>query len=225
MDTLYVSVEDSRGNLRADPSRYVSEIAFSAGGQVWAEPVGSQNPVPVVVDAFELLSGESDTARVSIDVAEGAPEGELRIELAQSSDVVFTTEGGNPIGVERAENGEDIAGFFYNTPLSVMSDNFEEYVHNYPNPFRAGAEVTKIAYFLTEDASVSIQIYDYLGALVWTKDIPAGAPGGTGEPEKTEWTVDWDGRNGRGDVVRNGVYICKITAGGRSQIFKIAVAK
>jgi hypothetical protein len=127
--------------------------------------------------------------------------------------------------IVRDENGEDIAGFFRSFPLSVMSANFEEYVHNYPNPFRAGSEVTKIAYFLTKDTNVSITIYDYTGILVWEKQIPAGGPGGSGEPGGTWWEVDWDGRNGKGDVVRNGVYICKVTAGGKSAMFKIAVAK
>ncbi len=227
LDTLFVSVEDGNGNLRSDPSRYVSAISLSAGLDNWSEPVGSVNPVPVIVDHnFTLLAGASDTALVSIDVSTAAPDGELRINLAESRDVVFSIgDGGSPIGVVRDANGEDIAGFFYNTSLSVMSANFEEYVHNYPNPFMAGSEVTKIAYFLTEDTAVSIKIYDYTGVLVWTKDIPAGGPGGSGEPGGTWWEADWDGRNGRGEVVRNGVYICKVMAGGDSAMFKIAVAK
>ncbi|MCK4548872.1 MAG: T9SS type A sorting domain-containing protein, partial [Candidatus Krumholzibacteria bacterium] len=227
LDTLYVSVEDANGNLRSDPSRYVSAISLSSGAEPWSVPVGAVNPVPLVVDhAFELLAGASDTALVSIDVSSAAPDGELRINLAESRDVVFSIGGsGSRISVGRDANGEDIAGFFFNSPLSVMSANFEEYVHNYPNPFRAGSEVTKIAYLLTQDSSVSIKIYDYTGVLVWTKDIPAGGPGGSGEPGGTWWEADWDGRNGNGEVVRNGVYICKVTAGGKSAMFKIAVAK
>jgi hypothetical protein len=183
--------------------------------------------VPLIINhEFTLPSNASDTVLVAIDIASSAPEGGLRINLAESRDVVFSigTEG-SPIGVVRDANGEDIAGFFYNSPLSIMSASFEEYVHNYPNPFMAGSEVTKIAYFLTEDSSVSIKIYDYTGILVWTKDIPAGGPGGSGEPGGTWWEADWDGRNGNGEIVRNGVYICKVTAGGRSAMFKIAVAK
>jgi len=227
MDTLYVSIEDGNGNLRSDPSRYVSEVTMGAGGQSWSGQVVSANPVPILVDQqFTLQKGASDTALVSIDVAAAAPDGELRINLARSDDVVFSNaSGGSKIKVVRDANGEDIAGFFYNTPLSVMSASFEEYVHNYPNPFRAGDEVTKIAYFLTQDSSVNIMIYDYTGVLVWTKDIPAGGPGGSGVPGGTWWEADWDGRNGRGEVVRNGVYVCKVTAGGKSAMFKIAVAK
>jgi hypothetical protein len=227
LDTLYVSVEDGDGNLRSDPSRYVSMITLSSAGGSWPGPVGSENPVPVIVaHGFNLLAGASDTALVSIDVSTSAPAGELRIDLARSEDVVFSIgDDGSPINVVRDANGEDIAGYFYNTTLSVMSANFGEYVHNYPNPFMAGSEVTKIAYFLTEDTSVSIKIYDYTGVLVWTKDIPAGGPGGSGEPGGTWWEADWDGRNGQGEIVRNGVYICKVTAGGNSAMFKIAVAK
>jgi hypothetical protein len=184
--------------------------------------------VAVVEDhgRFIVEAGGSDTAMVSIDIAERAPSGSLRINLARSDDVIFSIgEDNSPIRVVWDANGEDIAGHFYNTPLSVMSSDFEEYVHNYPNPFRAGSESTRIAYFLTKDSSVSIKIYDFTGILVWTKEIGAGETGGTGIPEGTWWEVEWDGRNDRGETVRNGVYLCKLEAGGRTALFKIAVAK
>ncbi|MBN1163873.1 MAG: T9SS type A sorting domain-containing protein, partial [Candidatus Krumholzibacteriota bacterium] len=100
-----------------------------------------------------------------------------------------------------------------------------DYVHNFPNPFRAGRESTRITYFLTQDSDVSVKIYDLAGNLVWTRDIKAGDEGGRGDPGKTEWKIKWNGRNARGEIVRNGVYICKLQAGSRSAIFKIAVAK
>jgi hypothetical protein len=121
--------------------------------------------------------------------------------------------------------GEDIAGYFLSGPLSVMSKRFDEYVHNYPNPFRAGVEQTKICYFLKQDASVVIRIFDLGGRLVRGMSIAAGQAGGTGSPEGTWHEIPWDGRNDRGDLVRNGVYLCKIEAGSQSALFKIAVAK
>ena len=106
-----------------------------------------------------------------------------------------------------------------------MSGDFEEYVHNYPNPFKAGSEETRIAYFMTVDAPVNIRIFDLMGNLVWSKDISAGDPGATGSEPRTWCEVFWDGRNDKGQLVRNGVYLCRIQAGSRSATFKIAVAK
>ncbi|MDD3642229.1 MAG: hypothetical protein PHQ19_02035, partial [Candidatus Krumholzibacteria bacterium] len=225
LDTVLVSVEDARGRLLPNPSRSVSAVALTAGGEEYRAAVGAVNPVPVAVDgAFAISPGANDTALVSLDIAEGAPAGELRIDLASSGDVRFSTDG-QTVRVVWDESGGDIAGHFISSPMSVMSADFEEYVHNYPNPFRAGSETTRIAYFLTEDSSVRIRIFDFTGRLVWTKEIPAGGTGGTGVPEGTWWEIEWDGRNGVGEVVRNGVYVCIVEAGGRSAQFKMAVAK
>jgi len=37
--------------------------------------------------------------------------------------------------------------------------------------------------------------------------------------------VEWDGKNGRGQVVRNGVYVAVIQTGGSKMMVKIAVVK
>ncbi|HEX5132815.1 MAG TPA: FlgD immunoglobulin-like domain containing protein, partial [Candidatus Krumholzibacteria bacterium] len=99
--------------------------------------------------------------------------------------------------------------------------NFEEYVHNYPNPFRAGSQATKIAYFLERAAPVSLKIYALTGELVWEEAIAGGDARAQAGPQETQW----DGRNSNGDVVRNGVYVCVISAGSKSTRFRIAVAK
>jgi flagellar hook assembly protein FlgD len=106
-----------------------------------------------------------------------------------------------------------------------MSSQFDEYVHNYPNPFRAGSESTKICYFLKRDSAVTIKIYDLAGHLVWTRNIGAGDAAGAGSAEGVYHEIPWNGRNDRGELVRNGVYMCKVEAGSQSALFKIAVAK
>ncbi len=72
---------------------------------------------------------------------------------------------------------------------------------------------------------MEIRIYDLAGNLVWSKSIRAGEYGGRGDSGGTWWEIEWDGRNSRGEVVRNGVYLCRIKAGSKSAVFKIAVAK
>ena len=37
--------------------------------------------------------------------------------------------------------------------------------------------------------------------------------------------VEWDGRNGAGHAVRNGVYVCEVRVGSQSTRFKIAVVR
>jgi hypothetical protein len=102
-----------------------------------------------------------------------------------------------------------------------LSSSFDEYVHNYPNPFRAGSQNTRIAYFLDNPGGVNVRIFALDGSLVYEESIPAGDSRAQRGPQETTW----DGRNGNGDVVRNGVYVCVVDAGGRSAKFRIAVAK
>jgi len=78
---------------------------------------------------------------------------------------------------------------------------------NYPNPFPAfGKDYTTIRYNLKDDADVAIAIYDLMGNLVRTFEIRKGGEGGTAGLND----VEWDGRNGRGDMVANGGYICRV---------------
>jgi len=68
---------------------------------------------------------------------------------------------------------------------------------------------------------VTIRVYAMTGELVWEQNISSSDPGGqTGAREAL-----WDGRNGKGNVVRNGVYVCVLNAGSKSARFNIAVAK
>ncbi len=216
LDTLYLSIEPGRESA-------VSEVELEAGGRSYRVSVNSRSTVPIPVDqGLTIDPGVIDTVLIKLDIAGGASQGGLRVEIARSDDVVFSIGGTrSPVS---AEDGGDIAGKFVSGPLQIMSSNFEEFAHNYPNPFRAGEESTRISYFLTEDADVSIRIYDLAGSLVWTKDIRAGEPGGTYSEGGEVW-VEWNGRNDQGNLVRNGVYLCLIRAGSKSATFKIAVAK
>jgi hypothetical protein len=169
--------------------------------------------------AYTLAPNQTDTVLIRVDIAPRAPAEKLGISLGSDS-VLFS------IGEEEGGARVPVCGEYFCSMFSIMSERFEEYVHNYPNPFGdAGHRTTKIAYFLTEDADVKIRIYDLAGTLVWSKDIAAGEDGGRGTPDKTEWKVEWDGYNSKGRLVRNGVYLCRIQAGSRSATFKIAVAK
>jgi flagellar hook assembly protein FlgD len=115
----------------------------------------------------------------------------------------------------------NLAGKLVSRGLVIGSRDFQEYVRNYPNPFGAGREVTRITYFMDSPGEVSIKIYALTGELVYEKTYSSGEPQTMPGPHEEKW----DGRNMRGVVVRNGIYICRITAGGKTATIKIAVAK
>lgn len=102
-------------------------------------------------------------------------------------------------------------------------------VTNYPNPFDPRRNTTKIRYRLGTDVdSVVVRIYDIAGALVVELDnCPTEGEGSSVWQKYSD--VEWDGRNGRGDLVVNGIYPFEVIArlGDRSMSArgKIAVLK
>jgi len=91
--------------------------------------------------------------------------------------------------------------------------------HNAPNPFRVGIETTAIHYQIDAATEVALRIFTLQGELVWELRRFDDATG------PALRSVTWDGRNGAGHPVRNGVYVCQVDAGRRSTRFKIAVVR
>jgi hypothetical protein len=84
------------------------------------------------------------------------------------------------------------------------------YVTSYPNPFHPREAPTTIAYKLADNANVKLEVYTLAGGLVFRKEYPMGTPGGQAGLN----TVEWDGRNGKGDFVSSGGYLLVIDAEG-----------
>ncbi len=81
---------------------------------------------------------------------------------------------------------------------------------SYPNPFSSS---TAIPYGLKEESKVQITIYDILGRVV-RKFNSGYQPTGS-------YNILWDGRNGLGQLVANGVYFYRLEVNGLSQVKKM----
>ena len=99
---------------------------------------------------------------------------------------------------------------------SLSSDN----VYCYPNPVNPDLEQTTLRYSLERTAEVTIKIYDAGGNLVLT--LMDGVQQLAGQ----QLSAAWDGRNGEGDMVSNGVYFFIIeTSEDERAVGKIAVLR
>jgi subtilisin family serine protease len=94
-------------------------------------------------------------------------------------------------------------------------------LYNYPNPFNPERETTQIVFILDAPRGVELSVYDTARALVWKKHYAASAVV-AGKNIKT-----WDGRNGLGEMVANGVYLMRLTTedGTKSALKGIAVIR
>lgn len=90
----------------------------------------------------------------------------------------------------------------------------------FPSPFNPDAEAAQIRFALKNPAEVSIKIFDGSGELVREFSSAAAA-----RPNLAQ-TIRWDGRNGRGEIVANGIYFYIIAASGNTRMSgKIGVVR
>jgi hypothetical protein len=95
---------------------------------------------------------------------------------------------------------------------------------NFPNPFAAGRQRTSFAYFLPQSGRVSLRIWTPRGERV--ASLLESTPRARGLYQNDTW----DGRNGRGAVVANGVYVAELVVqldGGPTErlLRKVAVVR
>ena len=106
-------------------------------------------------------------------------------------------------------------------PTSVSGDSPQplefKLLPNYPNPFGRGliGAETEINFQLPEKVEVEVRIYNLFGEEIRTLVQTSYAAG--------HHRVRWDGKDRRGNTAVNGVYFCRLRAGGVSRVMKMTV--
>jgi len=213
--TLSVRAEDWRGdalapNALAAAARLMAADTLLATGVVGAQDIRFDvSPGALVVDASTAAS-----LRVVVDLATTVPNATFRFVLADTSATTIVDAGtGGGIGAGTTGGGYPLATGYAPVLGADMTTGFT----NYPNPFAAGREQTRITYYLEETSRVRLKLYT-----LWGKDVATLLDGET-RPAGLHEDVLWDGRNGDGDVVNNGVYYLVLEidpAGGGTHTFK-----
>ena len=95
---------------------------------------------------------------------------------------------------------------------------------NFPNPFAAGRKSTTFAYYMERSGRVTLRILTPHSEPVAT--LVSNQPRSAGMNQSDAW----DGRNGSGEVVRNGVYVAELSVayddGKRERLLrKVAVVR
>jgi hypothetical protein len=151
-----------------------------------------------------------------------ASESNIRIRIG---DVVGTADLPLPLGAvdiaEVDDLGQDILtdpAAYIRSDLTNIRSASEDTAFNYPNPFNPTRQTTNIVFYTPSTGSYTIKIFTITGKIVRTIKGNVTAAGSV--------EVTWDGKNGRGQIVRNGVYVAIILPpGGGKQTVKIAVVK
>jgi hypothetical protein len=105
------------------------------------------------------------------------------------------------------------SGIYEVGPDGVMPAKFE-LLGNYPNPFNPS---TDIQLYAPSAGNAQVDVYNIAGQLVKTVY--------NGYVEAGVKTINWDGRDARGNQVGSGVYFYKLTADGQSDVGRMVMLK
>jgi hypothetical protein len=239
--TLENTASDGAGPITLDHFVFRAADRDLAGIAVGA----STMRVKLLQDA--ILAGQSETLTVDSTTAYVAlsspivlqPQERTEIELQVDCHTNITA-GSLRFGIDRSDVGvvqpvsallqiqvEPVDGQTF--PMwteagGVNALSLKESFSNFPNPFAAGGESTTFVYYLPNSARVSLKIFTGRGKGVTTLLTDDWHPAGVHQ------STLWDGRNGVGRTVVNGVYIAELVVkydDGNSErlIRKVAVVR
>ncbi|HPF35418.1 MAG TPA: hypothetical protein P5571_08965 [Candidatus Krumholzibacteria bacterium] len=194
------------GKAAAAAGTMVAEVVVVHGGDVWASS-GALTPgdsLVAVSGATPLLlaPGRTEPLEIRLVLADGVADGGLVAALDLDGLSVRQPEGALvPVDV-RAASGQAFP--LVTQAGTVSAASLESSYSNFPNPFAAGRAATTFVFALPAPGRVSLRVFTPRGEPVRT--LLDGEERAAGLHQD----VVWDGRNGQGDVVRNGVYVAEI---------------
>ena len=220
--TIRLKVSDDLGNdpIFSEPiqvkAAQVSSIVASSSEQELA----AGKSTTISVNIHDRFSNPVASKEIRFNVVSGSGQvSELSVTSDDSGKAFTTFTAGNVTENNRIQVSADSMSTEIEIIVNLTtSDQQDGVVVNYPNPFGRLEEATTIDYYLSENADVSLKIFDYFGNLVWSAEFPAGTPGGRGRALSVHPnSVTWSGVNDRGQKVGNGGYIlvAKAVANGK----------
>lgn len=224
LTSLTLRAADADG-ARLAAGSVIATAAAWLDGQPWAVAVSvvEADSVIVLTGATPLLLAPTTTRTLELRIAGRllAPGTSVRLGLREG-DVVCRQPGGGAAVPVRAVAGQTWP--FWTAPAGLVGADLAASYINFPNPFAAGREATSFAFNLARPATVSLALWTPRGervvVLLDERALVAGL----------HQDVSWDGRNGRGQAVVNGVYLAELTVryddGDRERLLrKVAVVR
>jgi hypothetical protein len=151
--------------------------------------IGPNSSVEVEVRLTTVASGASGTFRMGLEQA--------GIGVVQPSSALLAIQ-------VRAQTGQSFP--LWTETGTFTRPSLKDSYSNFPNPFAAGRQETSFAFYLPQDAHITLRIWTPAGERVATIAERAARAAGIVQLDR------WTGRNGAGDVVRNGVYVAELIA-------------
>jgi len=101
----------------------------------------------------------------------------------------------------------------------IQTPNLQEGIMGvYPNPFKAkGNDAIRLKYFSPQNIPFTFKVYNLKGQLIYTQTFfPEG---------KVIQEIKWNGRDNKGNLSPNGMYLIEILQGSKSHKSKLIIVK
>jgi len=196
--------------------------------------ITSTNPLIVSFTRQDTLhSGAPDLIDVLVDIADNVSVKNFKLAFINSENVEAIDEV-EPQPRVQVVTSDGLSGSDFvlaSAMLVPFDDKFETSFYNYPNPFAPredGSVITRFNYFLPQDSEVEFRIFTLIGELVYAKSYKATDPQGRAGSRGGSFAsshLEWNGLNGKGNLVLNGVYVAILKTKFGVATTKVAVVK
>jgi hypothetical protein len=195
---VYLSTESPGINQPVELKAYIQNIgdadANDVNVQVWIEEPLDRIPYLINEQKISVMAQKQVKIIVNFKLNEW---GESKVIIKVNPDYrVFETDGRNNLATRTIKVGSN---------LLAMGKLFV-----YPNPAKLDNDKqVNIEYTLSKDSSVTLEIYNILGELVYHKEFNKSVNGGKFGINNG---IKWDGKTISGEKVAPGLYICNLIA-------------
>ncbi len=224
---LYVSMPDGAPLAPGTILRSLQIVAAKNHSQVFGKlevsPALRSNPIVLEFETPVPIGFETpQVVKVLASLTNTDSVEAFSIGFQSSTDLLAKDQDSDSlVAVEDGEGRTGAAFEISSGPAVLFNATFDEF-YNYPNPLNLG-QGTSFIYTLQQDSNVSLEIYTLLGELVWKKKYTSAEAQGKAGPHDGD--IVWDGRNGNGKPVLNGVYLAVLKTNGGTVVTKVAVIK
>ena len=200
--TVNVKLADMRGNKASGQWQFTVELDTIPPAITITRPMQehTENRRPIISASYtDNLSGvDARSVKISLDGTAVEPD------AVSETQVMFTPEFDLAFGQHTVKLEVSDMAPSANTAVQEWSFFVERMgianARNYPNPFE---DDTTIAFRISRQASITVQIYDFTGRLVAEPITNSVREAGLVE-------IDWHGETSGGEHLARGVYFCHI---------------
>jgi len=199
LTSLVVRTADRHGEALA-AGAVLGGVTIEQDGSTWADlsdPTETDSTVTVIgATPLTLAAGAEVELVVLISGRPGATADGLSLGVTEG-DVICVQPGSTTLVAVRPAAGQIFP--FWTAAAGLGAAGLADSYINFPNPFAAGREQTNFAFNLPESGRVSLRIWTPRGESVTTLLADLALDAGLYQD------LTWDGRNGKGQTVCNGV--------------------